>query len=108
LTLALAALASVLYLVTLHDTLAPLVLGLPEHHCPYCLFQEFPDTALFAGLFWVGIAAAGWRAGVELVWEKIQHSNENLQGLSRTLLKMSSAALLFSLVSLVSHILVAI
>jgi len=107
-TLILAGIVAVLYLVTLHDTLAPLVLGLSEHHCPYCLFQEFPDTAIFAGLFWVGVASAGWRVILEMVWRRKQLPLENISGLTDFLLKLSSLSILFSMVSLVSHLLVAL
>jgi hypothetical protein len=106
-TLVLSLAVAFLYLVTIHDTLAPVVLGLPDHHCPYCLFQEFPDTAFFAGLFWIGVAAAGWRASISLVWERRGGPSEHSENISRYLLKISSVCLLFSMVSLVSHILVA-
>jgi hypothetical protein len=99
---------ALLYLVTLHDTLAPLILGLPNHHCPYCLFQEFPDTAFFAGLFWIGVATAGWRASIEMVWNRNESQLEYSGNISGYLLKISSVCLLFSMVSLVSHILVAV
>ncbi|MHA2071305.1 MAG: hypothetical protein ACW985_05915 [Candidatus Thorarchaeota archaeon] len=104
LILALSALVSILYLVMLHDTYAPLVLGLTNHHCPYCLFQEFPDTAFFSGLFWFGVAAAGWRVILELVWKTREMSTENILSLSNILRKISSVALLFSLVSILSHL----
>ncbi|MHA1936740.1 MAG: hypothetical protein ACW97O_00885 [Candidatus Thorarchaeota archaeon] len=104
LTLTLTALVSVLYLVMLHDTYAPLVLGLPNHHCPYCLFQEFPDTAFFSGLFWFGVATAGWRVVLELVWKTRDMPTENILSISRVLRKISSVALLFSLVSILSHL----
>ena len=107
-TLLLAGTAAILYFVTLHDTLAPLVLGLAEHHCPYCLFQEFPDTAVFAGLFWIGIASAGWRVILDMIWSRKQLPIENIAGLRDFLLKLSSLAILFSMVSLVSHIVIAI
>ena len=99
---------ALLYLVSLHDTLAPLVLGLPNHHCPYCLFQEFPDTALFAGLFWIGIASAGWRATLEMVWNRTENQLEQSGTILDYLLKISLVSLIFSIVSLVSHILVAL
>lgn len=105
-TLILAGIVAILYLVTLHDTLAPFVLGLSEHHCPYCLFQEFPDTAIFAGLFWVGVASAGWRVILEMIWRRKQLPMESIAGLIDFLLKLSSLSLLFSMVSLVSHILI--
>ncbi|MGY5855110.1 MAG: hypothetical protein RTS72_00830, partial [Candidatus Thorarchaeota archaeon] len=107
-TLILSLAVALLYLVTLHDTLAPVVLGLPDHHCPYCLFQEFPDTAVFAGLFWVGVATAGWRASLEIVWKRNESHEDHSGNISGYLLKISSLCLLFSMVSLVSHILVAL
>lgn len=108
LTLILSLTAAFLYLVTLHDTLAPVVLGLADHHCPYCLFQEFPDTALFAGLFWIGVASAGWRVILELVWQRKQLQIMHIEGLTGFLRKVSSVSILFSMVSLISHLLVAI
>lgn len=107
-SLGLSLIVSLLYLVTIHDTLAPLVLGLANHHCPYCLFQEFPDTAFFATLFWIGVASVGWRIILEGVWSKKQLAPENIKGVTRILLKLSSVSLLFSMVSLVSHVLVAL
>lgn len=101
----LAGVVSFLYLVALHDTYAPLVLGLSNHHCPYCLFQEFPDTALFAGLFWVGVASSGWRVLLEAIWQRSELPKESIADISQLLRKLSSVALLFSIVSMLSHIL---
>ena len=107
-TLTLSVFVASLYLITLHDTLAPLVLGLSDHHCPYCLFQEFPDTAIFAGLFWIGVASAGWRVILEMIWKRKKLPSESISGFSDFLLKLSSLSILFSMVSLVSHIMVAL
>ncbi len=106
--LALAALASILYLITIHDTLAPMALGLPNHHCPYCLFQEYPDTAMFAGLFWIGVSSAGWSLILDMVWQRKGLDGRNISGITSVLRRVSAYALLFSMVSLVSHLLVAI
>ncbi len=100
--------AASLYLITLHDTLAPIALGLPNHHCPYCLFQEFSDTAFFAGLFWIGIASACWRVVLEMIWTWRNLNQPTISGIIVLLRKVSSVSILFSMVSLVSHILVAI
>lgn len=100
--------AGLVYLFVLHDTYAPLVLGLPDHHCPYCLFQEFPDTAFFTVLFWVGIASAGWRAIMEWSWQHQSLNEQSITPLSTVLLKVSTVCILFSMVSLLSHFLVAI
>lgn len=96
-----------LYLIALHDTYAPLVLGLSTHHCPYCLFQEFPDTAFFTGLFWLGVASSGWRLILEFVWARQDLSPLMLQSKRVLLLKVSSVALLFSMVSMISHLIIA-
>jgi len=107
-TLIFTVVVSLLYFITLHDTLAPVVLGLSDHHCPYCLFQEFPDTAIFAGLFWVGVASAGWRVLLEMIWRQKQLPQESITGIKNFLLKLSSLSILFSIVSLVSHLLIAL
>ncbi|MFW9844476.1 MAG: hypothetical protein ACFFEV_07860 [Candidatus Thorarchaeota archaeon] len=105
-TLFLSGIAALLYLVTLHDTLAPIVLGLSGHHCPYCLFQEFPDTAIFTGLFWIGVASAGWRVILDMIWRRKQLPTESIAELKGLLLRISSLSILFSMVSLISHILI--
>ncbi|MHA1882335.1 MAG: hypothetical protein ACTSUO_04745 [Candidatus Thorarchaeota archaeon] len=108
LSVALLGVIAFLYLITVHDTLAPIALGLSNHHCPYCLFQEFPDTALFAGLFWIGVASGVWRILLEMLWKHKELPLGDIQGFSTFLRKLSSIAILFSMVSLVSHILIAI
>ncbi len=98
----------VLYLVTLHDTYAPLVLGLSTHHCPYCLFQEFPDTAFFTGLFWLGVAASGWRLTLEQVWGRHKLATAMNRSIHMFLIKLSSVSLLFSIVSMMTHLIIAL
>lgn len=102
--LALCGLVAFLYVITIHDTYAPLVLGLETHHCPYCLFQEFPDTAVFTGLFWIGIASAGWRIFLEFTWRKKDLPPENIETMTSVLRKISSVTILFSMVSMLSHL----
>jgi len=97
--------AAAFYFIALHDTYAPAVLGLPSHHCPFCLFQEFPDTAVFAGLFWLGIASAGWGVVLRAVWAREGLNLEGIHSLLGLLRKVSSVALVFSVVSMISHIL---
>jgi len=95
--------AAALYFVALHDTYAPAVLGLSTHHCPYCLFQEFPDTALFSGLFWLGIASAGWRLALQVTWTRKGLNPEAIGSMLGLLRKVSSVALVFSITSMISH-----
>jgi hypothetical protein len=100
----LSGLVALLYVITIHDTYSPLVLGLATHHCPYCLFQEFPDTAVFSSLFWIGISSVGWRVLLESVWKRNELPPENIANLVTLLRKLSSLALLFSMVSMLSHL----
>ena len=107
-TLTLSGIVALLYILTVHDVLAPLALGLATHHCPYCLFQAFPDTAVFAGVFWLGIAASVWRISLEVVWKQKKIKGQNIESLTFALRKISSVALLFSMVSAISHIMLAL
>lgn len=45
------------------DVLAPAVLGLPDHRCPYDLLPVAPDAVLAAAIYTGGVFALGW-AGV--------------------------------------------
>ncbi|MFO7835167.1 MAG: hypothetical protein R6V83_00810 [Candidatus Thorarchaeota archaeon] len=107
-TVALSGIVAILYVLAIHDVLAPLSLGLATHHCPYCLFQEFPDTALFAGVFWLGIAASVWRVILEITWKRNGLDGKHIEIIALALRKISSVALLFSMVSAVSHIMLAL
>lgn len=39
---------------------SPKIMGLPFHHCLYCLWQYVPDTILMYLLFVLGTSAVGW------------------------------------------------
>ncbi|MBD3406039.1 MAG: hypothetical protein GF411_07945 [Candidatus Lokiarchaeota archaeon] len=104
----LAPLSALLYFIALHDTYAPIVLGLSTHHCPYCLFQEFPDTAFFSMLFWIGIATVVWRLILEMISVHFEISTQSISGIRSILRKVSSVSLLFSMVSMLAHLSIAI
>jgi len=46
---------------------APKIMGLPFHHCLYCLWQYVPDTILMYLLFVLGTSAIGWAFVLELL-----------------------------------------
>ena len=46
---------------------APKIMGLPFHHCLYCLWQYVPDTILMYLLFILGTFAIGWAFILDLV-----------------------------------------
>ena len=42
-------------------------MGLPFHHCLYCLWQYVPDTILMYLLFVLGTASVGWAFVLDLL-----------------------------------------
>jgi hypothetical protein len=58
---------AVLFLLTQIEVHAPKIMGLPFHHCLYCLWQYVPDTILMYILFILGTSAIGWAFLLDLV-----------------------------------------
>ena len=56
----LAVLNAGLFLLTQIEVHSPRIMGLPFHHCLYCLWQYVPDTILMYLLFVLGTSAVGW------------------------------------------------
>ena len=48
------------FVLTQIEIHAPRIMGLPFHHCLYCLWQYVPDTILMYILFILGTFAIGW------------------------------------------------
>ena len=97
----------VVFILALHTKVSPLFLGLPFHHCIFCLCQEVWDALLsvsmiFTGLillmiyFWV-VSLAGY-GGV----------NETLSGKMVKLLRWSGTLLAVGVIILSVHLLVAL
>ena len=61
-----------LFLLTQIEVHAPRIMGLPFHHCLYCLWQYVPDTVLMYLLFIVGTSAAGWAFLLDLLGRKAE------------------------------------
>lgn len=51
---------------------APAVLGLPYHHCAYCLWPEAPDAILGALLFFAGVCATGWALVAAIAGRRVE------------------------------------
>ena len=58
---------SVLFILSQIEFFAPKIMGLPFHHCLYCLWQYVPDTILMYSLFILGTSAIGWSFFIDLV-----------------------------------------
>jgi hypothetical protein len=55
------------FVLTQVEVHAPRIMGLPFHHCLYCLWQYVPDTILMYILFVLGTSAIGWAFLLDLV-----------------------------------------
>lgn len=47
-------------LLTMTEVLAPWILHLPFHYCPFCLLSHSPPSLLFVFLYWIAISASWW------------------------------------------------
>jgi uncharacterized membrane protein YiaA len=55
-----AILNAALFVLAQIEVHAPKIMGLPFHHCLYCLWQYVPDTILMYLLFVLGTSGVGW------------------------------------------------
>lgn len=55
------------FVLTQIEVHAPRIMGLPFHHCLYCLWQYVPDTILMYILFVLGTFAIGWAFLLDMV-----------------------------------------
>ncbi len=56
-----------LFVLTQIEVQAPKIMGLPFHHCLYCLWQYVPDTVLMYLFFALGTFAVGWAFLLDLM-----------------------------------------
>jgi hypothetical protein len=56
-----------LFVLTQIEIHAPKIMGLPFHHCLYCLWQYVPDTIFMYLLFVLGTSATGWAFFLDLL-----------------------------------------
>ena len=80
------------FVLTQIEIHAPRIMGLPFHHCLYCLWQYVPDTILMYILFILGTFAIGWAFLLDMVGRR----DETRDTLPRTL-KMLYGFAIFSL-----------
>jgi hypothetical protein len=56
-----------LFVLTQIEVHAPKIMGLPFHHCLYCLWQYVPDSVLMYLFFVLGTFAVGWAFLLDLI-----------------------------------------
>ena len=59
-----------LFILAQIEVLAPKIMGLPYHHCLYCLWQYVPDSIVMFVLFILGTFAVGWGFTTEAIGRK--------------------------------------
>ena len=88
------------------DVVAPCVLHLPYHHCPYDLIPMVPETVLAVALFWWGTCCVGW-AYVAARWGDSAESRPWLSQSLPVLLRLARFGYLASLVMIAVELAVA-
>ncbi len=94
-----------LFLLALVEVFAPRIMGLPFHHCLYCLWQYVPDSILMMFLYVLGTFAIGWAFLLDLTGR----TGETLSALPtylRRLYGLSVFCLAASLLMLTIHLVV--
>ncbi|MGD8228126.1 MAG: hypothetical protein PVH82_06895 [Desulfobacteraceae bacterium] len=64
-----------LFLLTQIEVHAPKTMGLPYHHCLYCLWQYVPDSILMYLFFILGTSAVGWAFLLDLMGRSRETKN---------------------------------
>jgi hypothetical protein len=64
-----------LFVLAQIETHAPTIMGLPFHHCLYCLWQYVPDTILMYGFVVVATCCTGWALMIDLIARREETAN---------------------------------
>lgn len=97
---------AVLFILTQIEVHAPKIMGLPFHHCLYCLWQYVPDTILMYLLFVLGTSAVGWAFTLALIGSS-EETMEALPGYLRRLYGFALFCLGASMVMNTVHLMTA-
>lgn len=92
-----------IFLLAQVEVHAPQIMGLPFHHCLYCLWQYVPDTVLMYALFFLGTCAVGWAFLLDILG-RTEETREYLSGMLRALYGFSLFCLGASLVMNTVHL----
>lgn len=96
-----------LFYLAVQESLAPLLMGMPAHHCPYCLLKRVPDAAFIVITYWVAVAAVGWRFLMRTMTRGVPEAALPVTLLDRILRLSSTGLMLYSVTSIAAHVVVA-
>ncbi|HBN26588.1 MAG TPA: hypothetical protein DD405_03860 [Desulfobacteraceae bacterium] len=89
--------------LAIFEIIAPGMMHLPYHHCPYCLLQYVPDSFIILGLFMLGTFGLGWTFGIKIVTINEETSGKLTFSLNRLCL-ISIFSLFISLAMVTFHL----
>ena len=99
----LASLNALLFLLVHIEGFAPRFMGLPFHHCLYCLWQYVPDSIVLFLLFILGTMAPGW-AWI-LAWTgRTGEARAYMPRYMRSLFSLAALSLAASVVMILLHL----
>ena len=90
--------------LALFEIIAPRLMNLPYHHCPYCLLQYVQDSSLIVGFYILAIFGFGWAFGLEFATTDKETSG-NLSRYLNRLYRFSFLGLSLSLIMVTFHLL---
>lgn len=97
---------SALFVLAQIETHAPKIMGLPFHHCLYCLWQYVPDTIVMYGFFIIATCCTGWVLVADLLGRS-EETEAELPAYLRRLYGVSMFCYLAALIMNTVHLVVA-
>jgi hypothetical protein len=99
----LSGLNALLFLLVHIESLGPRFMGLPFHHCLYCLWQYVPDSIVLFLLFILGTMAPGW-AWLLALTGRTGEAGGYLPRYMRSLFSLAALTLAGSVVMILLHL----
>ncbi len=95
------------YVLNMTEVLAPWLLHLPFHHCPFCLLQDHPLAVVFTTLIWLGIGSPWLALMTNKMGRETLETRETETNVRNLLFKISGFAILMALIIIAVDIMVA-
>jgi hypothetical protein len=96
LSMILSAILVVGFTITTTEVLAPWLLDLPFHHCPFCLLFLHPLSIIFTVLYWIGLSAP-WLIAIVSSFRGYESMGELGRALNMKMSQLASVAVLASI-----------
>ena len=87
-----------IYVLNMTEVLAPWLLHLPFHHCPFCLLQDHPLSIAFSLLIWFGVAAPWLMLITSAMGHETLETQQTESKVKNAILKAAALSILIALV----------